>query len=78
MSIQPSLLSWIGEVVENDTEANLKARVAAEIGACAGKKAIASKAKELGYDAIHDTVIMKYANEARVRNGLFWFAQALL
>lgn len=55
----------IGEVVEKDTEANLKARVAAENGACAGKKAIASKAKELGYDAIHDTVHEMCKDEAR-------------
>lgn len=55
----------IGEVVENDTEANLKARVAAENGACAGKKAIATKAKELGYDAIHDTVHEMCKDEAR-------------
>ncbi len=55
----------IGEVVEKDTEANLKARVEAENGACAGKKAIASKAKELGYDAIHDTVHEMCKDEAR-------------
>ncbi len=55
----------IGEVVEKDTEANLKARVAAENGACLGKKAIATKAKELGYDAIHDTVHEMCKDEAR-------------
>ena len=46
----------LGEVLVADTKANLEARVAAENGACAGKKEIATKAKELGYDAIHDTV----------------------
>ena len=55
----------IGEVVEKDTRANLEARVAAENGACAGKKAIATKAKELGYDAIHDTVHEMCKDEAR-------------
>ena len=55
----------IGEVVEKDTKANLEARVAAENGACAGKKAIAVKAKELGYDAIHDTVHEMCKDEAR-------------
>jgi rubrerythrin len=55
----------IGEVVEENTEANLRARVAAENGACMGKKAIATKAKELGYDAIHDTVHEMCKDEAR-------------
>ena len=55
----------IGDVLEKDTKANLEARVAAEHGACAGKKAIAVKAKELGYDAIHDTVHEMCKDEAR-------------
>ena len=55
----------LGEVLEADTKANLAARVAAENGACAGKKAIATKAKELGYDAIHDTVHEMCKDEAR-------------
>jgi rubrerythrin len=55
----------LGEVVEASTKANLEARVAAENGACAGKKAIATKAKELGYDAIHDTVHEMCKDEAR-------------
>ena len=55
----------LGEVVEADTKANLTARVLAENGACAGKKAIAVKAKELGYDAIHDTVHEMCKDEAR-------------
>jgi rubrerythrin len=55
----------LGEVVEADTKANLKARVLAENGACAGKKAIAVKAKELGYDAIHDTVHEMCKDESR-------------
>lgn len=55
----------LGEVVEADTKANLAARVMAENGACAGKKEIAVKAKELGYDAIHDTVHEMCKDEAR-------------
>ncbi len=55
----------LGEVVVADTKENLKARVAAENGACKGKKAIATRAKELGYDAIHDTVHEMCKDEAR-------------
>jgi len=55
----------LGEVLEADTKANLEARVMAENGACAGKKKIATKAKELGYDAIHDTVHEMCKDEAR-------------
>lgn len=55
----------LGEVVVADTKANLKARVAAEHGACQGKKDIATKAKQLNYDAIHDTVHEMCKDEAR-------------
>ncbi len=55
----------LGEVLEPDTKANLEARVIAENGACAGKKKIATKAKELGLDAIHDTVHEMCKDEAR-------------
>jgi rubrerythrin len=55
----------LGEVLEADTKANLEARVLAENGACAGKKQIAVKAKELGYDAIHDTVHEMCKDEER-------------
>lgn len=55
----------LGEVLEPDTKANLAARVMAENGACTGKKAIAVRAKELGYDAIHDTVHEMCKDEAR-------------
>ena len=40
-------------------------RVEAEHGACAGKLDIAKRAKELGYDAIHDTVHEMAKDEAR-------------
>ncbi len=55
----------LGEVVAPDTKTNLKMRVEAENGACKGKKEIATKAKELGYDAIHDTVHEMCKDEAR-------------
>lgn len=55
----------LGEVVKADTKSNLAVRVLAENGACAGKKEIAVKAKELGYDAIHDTVHEMCKDEAR-------------
>jgi rubrerythrin len=55
----------LGDVVEADTKANLEARVLAENGACTGKKAMAVKAKELGYDAIHDTVHEMCKDESR-------------
>lgn len=54
----------LGEVVW-DTKTNLKARMEAESGACADKKRIATKAKQLGYDAIHDTVHEMCKDEAR-------------
>ena len=46
----------LGEVVTDSTKKNLEMRAEAEQGACEGKLAIARRAKELGYDAIHDTV----------------------
>ncbi len=55
----------LGEVLVANTKENLEARVAAEHGACAGKKKIATRAKELGYDAIHDTVHEMCKDEAR-------------
>ena len=54
----------LGEIVW-DTKTNLKARMEAESGACADKKRIATRAKELGYDAIHDTVHEMCKDEAR-------------
>jgi rubrerythrin len=54
----------LGEVVW-DTKTNLKARMEAESGACADKKRIATRAKELGLDAVHDTVHEMCKDEAR-------------
>lgn len=55
----------LGEVVKADTRANLVARVEAENGACKGKKEMAVRAKQLNYDAIHDTVHEMCKDEAR-------------
>ena len=55
----------LGEVVTDSTKKNLEMRVAAESGACAGKKALAAKAKALNLDAIHDTVHEMAKDEAR-------------
>ena len=54
----------LGDVVW-DTKTNLEKRIEAEAGACEGKLAIATKAKQLNYDAIHDTVHEMAKDEAR-------------
>lgn len=55
----------LGEVLTASTEKNLEMRVAAENGATAGKKELATLAKQLGLDAIHDTVHEMAKDEAR-------------
>ncbi len=55
----------LGEVVTDSTKKNLEMRVDAENGATAGKMDLAKKAKELGLDAIHDTVHEMARDEAR-------------
>ena len=55
----------LGEVVVADTKKNLQMRVDAEEGACKGKKDLATLAKQLNYDAIHDTVHEMCKDEAR-------------
>ena len=55
----------LGEVLTNSTEKNLKMRIEAETGACLGKKKLADRAKQLNYDAIHDTVHEMCKDEAR-------------
>lgn len=55
----------LGEVVTNSTKKNLELRVDAEYGACQGKKDLATLAKKLNYDAIHDTVHEMCKDEAR-------------
>jgi len=55
----------LGEVLVADTKTNLEARVAAEHGATQGKKDLATLAKKLNLDAIHDTVHEMCKDEAR-------------
>ena len=55
----------LGEVVTDSTKKNLEMRVEAENGATAGKFDLAKRAKELGLDAIHDTVHEMARDEAR-------------
>jgi len=59
----------LGEVVTDSTKKNLELRADAEHGACDGKLKIAVKAKQLGYDAIHDTVHEMAKDEARHGRG---------
>ena len=55
----------LGEGVTPSTKKNLEMRYMAENGACEGKMKLAKRAKELGYDAIHDTVHEMAKDEAR-------------
>ena len=55
----------LGEVVTPSTKKNLELRVEAEHGATQGKKELATLAKQLGYDAVHDTVHEMCKDEAR-------------
>ena len=59
----------LGEVLTDSTKKNLEMRAEAEFGACDGKFAIAKRAKELGLDAIHDTVHEMAKDEARHGQG---------
>ena len=59
----------LGEVVTNSTKKNLELRAEAEFGACDGKLQLAKKAKELGLDAVHDTVHEMAKDEARHGRG---------
>ena len=52
-------------MVTKSTKKNLQLRADAEAGACAGKLALAKKAKALNYDAINDTVHEMAKDEAR-------------
>ena len=59
----------LGEVLSESTKKNLEMRAMAENGACEAKYKIAKRAKELGYDAIHDTVHEMAKDEARHGKG---------
>ena len=65
----PEIAELLGEIVDADTKLNVEKRAAAECGACEGKKKLATRAKELGYDAIHDTVHEMCKDEARHGKG---------
>ena len=52
-----------------DTKTNLEKRMNAESGACEDKKRIATRAKALNLDAIHDTVHEMCKDEARHGKG---------
>ena len=58
----------LGELVW-DTKTNLEKRARAESGACEDKLAIATRAKQLNLDAIHDTVHEMAKDEARHGKG---------
>ena len=57
-------MEMLGECVW-DTKTNLEARIAAEYGACEDKTRIATLAKKLNLDAIHDSVHEMARDEAR-------------
>jgi len=59
----------LGDVLWPDTKKNVSARADAEHGACAGKMALATLAKELGYAAIQETVQEMCKDEARHGSG---------
>lgn len=59
----------LGEVVTSSTKKNLELRAEAEFGACDGKLKLAKRAKELGLDAVHDTVHEMAKDEARHGRG---------
>lgn len=55
----------LGEVITDSTEENIKKMLAGENGACKSKLDIATKAKQLNYDAIHDSVHEMARDEQR-------------
>lgn len=59
----------LGECVNVSTKTNLTMRAEAELGATSHKFDIARRAKELGYDAIHDAVHEMAKDEARHGRG---------
>lgn len=59
----------LGEVVSDSTEKNLEVRVAAENGASKGKTEFAKKCKEMGLDALHDSIHEMARDESRHGQG---------
>ena len=54
-----------GDIEALSSKENLEKRWVAENGACEGKLKLATLAKKLGYDAVHDTVHEMAKDEAR-------------
>lgn len=50
------LAELLGEQLSESTSANLSARAEAEFAACRDMRAAADRARELGYDAVHDAL----------------------
>ena len=65
MSTAAKFAELLGEMLSDSTKKNLEMRIDAENGATNGKFELAKKAKELGLDAIHDTVHEMARDEAR-------------
>ncbi|MCL2589219.1 MAG: NADH peroxidase [Oscillospiraceae bacterium] len=59
----------LGECVTDSTKRNVEMRAEAEMGATSHKFELAKRAKELGYDAIHDSVHEMAKDEARHGRG---------
>lgn len=59
------LAELLGEQLSESTSGNLSARVEAEFDACNAKRNLADRARELGYDAIHDAMHEMCKDEAR-------------
>lgn len=55
----------LGDLITDSTEENIKKMLAGENGACKSKKDIATRAKQLSYDAIHDSVHEMCKDEQR-------------
>lgn len=55
----------LGELVTSSTKENIEKMLTGENGACKGKKEIATRAKQLNLDAIHDSVHEMARDEAR-------------
>ena len=55
----------LGEMVDVSTKTNLEKRIVAENAACSSRKELATLAKKLDLDAIHDTVHEICKDEAR-------------
>jgi len=59
------LAEILGEIVFNNTKKNLELRYESAYESCRNKKKLANKAKQMGLDAIHDTLHEMCKDEAR-------------